>query len=110
MPIDPQTVREFERWGAAPPSSDSHGTEEEIASNMKRLLPNKWHLDGNRLIGETEMGPLVQFIPTDYILTGVDEQGLPMLTKVSVRAKVSLKRRHELFHRLLRWLNKRGLF
>lgn len=64
------------------PTADAHGTEEEIRKNMKQLLPNEWRLEGNRLIGQTEMGPLVQHIPTDYILEGTDEKGLPKFKRV----------------------------
>lgn len=72
------------KLGAAPPVAIPHMTEEEIAQNMKPLKPNTWRLEGNKLIGETEMGPLVQFIPTDYILTGTDDKGLPILKKIDI--------------------------
>lgn len=64
------------------PTTTSHGNEDDIRENMRRLMPNSWTLSGNRLTGMTEMGPLTQIIPTDYILTGTDENGLPVLTKV----------------------------
>lgn len=72
------------KLGAAPPVAIPHMTEEEIAKNMKQLKPNQWKLEGNKLVGETEMGKLVQFVPTDYILTGTDENGLPTFRKVIV--------------------------
>lgn len=68
--------------GGTPPVAIPHMTEEEIQKNMKELKPNSWKLEGNKLIGETEFGPLVQFIPTDYILTGTDDKGLPVLKKI----------------------------
>lgn len=71
--------REYE---IKPPEATAHGTEEEILSNLKQLKPNTWHLEGNKLIGMTEMGKLVQFIPTDYICTGTDSNGLPKLQRV----------------------------
>lgn len=64
------------------PTADSHGTEQEIQENMKQLLPNSWKLEGNRLIGKTELGNLVQTIPTDYILEGTDSEGLPKFRKI----------------------------
>lgn len=66
------------------PTADQHGTEDDIVGNMKQLLPSSWHLSGNTLIGKTEMGPLVQTISTDYILTGTDNKGLPMFRKIVV--------------------------
>ena len=72
------------KLGAAPPVAIPHLTEEELAENMKQFKPNEWRLEGNKLIGETEIGTLVQFIPTDVVLTGTDENGLPTFRKVVV--------------------------
>ena len=55
---------------------------EDLEKNMKKLKPNSWRLEGNKLIGETEFGPLVNYIPTDYICKGSDADGLPILEKV----------------------------
>lgn len=74
----------YERWGKTPPTSEPHGTPEEIAKNMVKLKPTSWRQEGNKLIGETPMGPLVQFIPTDMLLMGTDEKGLPILQKMVV--------------------------
>ena len=68
--------------GMEAPKAFPHLTEEDIAKNMKRLQPNSWTLEGNILRGMTDMGELVQTISPDYILTGTDEQGLPMFRKV----------------------------
>lgn len=70
------------KLGAAPPTAEAHGTEEDIAKNLKQLLPNDWRLEGNKLIGRTEMGSLVQEIDPAYILTGTDEKGLPVFRRV----------------------------
>lgn len=85
MPIDDKTRKEFESWGQALPSSDSHGTEEDIRSNLRRLQPTGWYLRGNELVAETEWGPLVQRIPPNYICKGVDKEGLPILVKVEIK-------------------------
>jgi hypothetical protein len=71
----------FDKHGKARPW---HGewNEDEIEKNMKKLKPNTWKLEGNKLSGETELGMLVNYIPTDYILKGTDENGLPILEKV----------------------------
>ena len=72
---------EYAKWGVTPPTADPHGTPDDIKQNLNRLMPHKWHLEGNKLIGQTDMGTLVQYIPTDYICTGMDN-GLPKLVKV----------------------------
>lgn len=72
----------YERWGKQPPTHDPHGTDKDIKENMKPLRPTKWRQEGNKLIGDTEMGRVVQFVPTDMILQGTDEKGLPILKKV----------------------------
>jgi len=66
------------------PVSDQHGvTPDDIASKLKPLNPQNWRQSGNRLIADTEIGEVVNIIPTDYILTGVKD-GKPVLTKISV--------------------------
>lgn len=65
-----------------PPATYSHGTEEDIEKKFKKLKPFSWRMEGNKLIGQTEMGPLVQYLPTDMICTGTDDEGLPILSKV----------------------------
>lgn len=74
--------KEFEKWQVKQPDHQPHGNDAEIAANMRRLKPSTWRLEGNMLIGQTEMGPLAQRIPTDYILEGTDAQGLPKLRKI----------------------------
>lgn len=72
----------FRKRNLAVPTVDLHGTEEDIREKLKPLKPNSWTLEGNKLVGKTEMGPLIQYIPTDYICKGADENGLPILEKV----------------------------
>ena len=79
--MDEETLKLYKQAGVKMPSVEPHGTEEDIKSKLKQLLPYKWHLEGNKLYGQTDMGTLVQYIPTDYILVGEDN-GLPKLVKV----------------------------
>lgn len=72
----------YKKHGKEPPKHFEHGTEEDIANNMKRLRPEAWKLEGNQLVGETEFGTLRQTVPTDMILTGTDEDGRPIFKKV----------------------------
>lgn len=79
---DQQTVDWFIRKGLTPPSHVPHLTEEEIRAKMKRLSATQWRQEGNKLIAKTEMGELVNFIPTNLLLKGVDAEGLPILEKI----------------------------
>lgn len=79
----PQTD-ELRKLGINPPEAAVHGTEDDIREKLKPVMPNNWHLEGNQLIGYTEMGKLVQNIPTDYICHGVDDKGMPILKKIQL--------------------------
>ena len=79
---DEAVLKQFARWGKNPPTIDKHGTEADIQNNMKKLMPNSWRMEGNQLIGMTDVGELRQTISTDYILEGTDEAGLPKFKKV----------------------------
>jgi hypothetical protein len=83
--MDEKTLKEFQKWGKTPPSREAHGLEDDIRKNLRKLLPNSWKLEGNKLTGMTEVGPLVQFIPTDYICRGTDKDGLPILDKIKIQ-------------------------
>jgi hypothetical protein len=67
-----------------PPTTIPHGTQEDLDQQVMKLKPTSWRLEGNKLIGETEVGPLVNFIPPNYILTGTDENGMPKLKKIDM--------------------------
>jgi len=75
-------AEEFSKWGKTPPKVAPHGTDTEIRERLATVMPSTWRLEGNQLIGESELGRFVQTIPTDYILTGSDEKGLPVFKKV----------------------------
>jgi hypothetical protein len=64
------------------PEAISHGTEEDVSKRLVKLEAKSWRLEGNKLIAETEMGPVVNLIPTDYIMRGIDSNGLPILDKI----------------------------
>lgn len=79
---DPKQVREFESWRKPLPSIKAHGYPDEIRENLKQMKPKTWKLQGNKLTGETEIGELAQFIPTNYVLLKTDEDGLPVFKKI----------------------------
>lgn len=77
--MEDKETKQFEKWGKTPPKHVEHG---DINEKLERLQPTEWRLEGNRLIGETKMGTLVQNIPTNYILKGTDKNGLPIFEKI----------------------------
>lgn len=83
MPLDDATRKQFEKWNQPPPKVFHHGTEDEIKTNMTALKPDSWVLEGNKLTTQTEVGPLVQFIPTSHIMTGTDKKGMPVFKKIA---------------------------
>jgi len=72
----------FHKMGKTPPAHYPHGTEQDIAANMQQIKPHSWRLEGNKLIGQSDVGELVQTIPTDFICTGTGDDGLPVFQKV----------------------------
>lgn len=76
----------YRKWGLEPPKAISHGVndtpEHPLGEQLTRLMPHSWRLEGNQLIGMTDIGELRQFIPTDYILVGSDHKGLPIFKHV----------------------------
>ena len=74
----------YRKLDVALPTTSQHGTEEGIASRLVPMMPKEWKLEGNQLIAETENGTHVQTIPTDYILTGTDKEGLPVFKRIDI--------------------------
>jgi hypothetical protein len=75
----------YDKQGKARPTHISHGVNaDELHEHMRQLKPHKWRLHGNMLEGETDMGMLVQRIPTDYILEKTDDNGLPVFRKIEL--------------------------
>ena len=78
-------LKDFDYWKIPRPSHDVHGAdspEHPISENLKGVNPRNWRQEGNQLIADTDMGPLVQTIPVDYLLEGTDDHGLPKFRKV----------------------------
>lgn len=80
--MSPDQIASFREWGEPLPTRDAHGTDNDIRSNLKSVNPHNWRLEGNQLIADTEVGRLVQTIPTTHILMGTDAQGLPIFKQV----------------------------
>ena len=82
--FDEKELRQYDRWGKARPTSDPHGTPEEIRANMKRAVTSNWRLEGNVLHADSDFGPIVQTIDPGYICKGTDDEGLPILVKLDM--------------------------
>lgn len=80
--MTPEQIEQFRNWGVPLPTRQAHGSDAEIRSNLRQLRPTQWRMAGNRLIGQTEFGELSCFVPTNVILTGTDEDGLPIFKKI----------------------------
>ena len=73
---------EFEQMGITPPRVTPHASEKDIREYLVPEMPTTWRQEGNQLIGESERGRFVQTIPTNKILIGSDEKGLPIFKDV----------------------------
>lgn len=91
MPIDDRTKNQFEKWGVPPPSSEAHGTPQELKDNRERVMPSKWHQEGNKLIGKHQIGTVVNFVPPDMLYHGQDENGKHIFKKVGKESRDYLK-------------------
>ena len=74
--------KQYVKWGVPPPERSSHGTPDEIRASLVKAVCTNWRLEGNKLTADTNLGTLVQFIPTDMVCDGTDSQGLPILRKL----------------------------
>lgn len=79
---DEDYLKWLDRVGQPRPKHEEHGTEEDIAKNLQVTRPSNWRLIGNELTADTPMGTFSHLIPTDYIMSGLTDQGLPVLTKI----------------------------
>lgn len=71
------------RHGLAPSAHTTHGvTPDDIRSKLVPLRARSWRLEGNRLIAQTDMGDVINFIDPKYIMTGVDNEGLPTFKRL----------------------------
>ena len=81
--MSPEELESFKAWGVPLPSREVHGSADDVRANLKPLKPTNWRQEGNRLIADTEFGTLSQTIPTNHILTGTDDKGLPVFKNLN---------------------------
>jgi hypothetical protein len=73
----------FHKQGVAPPERIQHDlTPDDIQERVQSINPKNYRAEGDRLIADTDVGTLVQYIPTTHIFTGTDENGLPTFRKL----------------------------
>lgn len=78
-----KTNQWFERHGLTPPTHIPHGVNpDDLAARLRPLKARSWRLEGNRLIAETDMGKVVNYIDPGVIMTGVDENNLPVFKRI----------------------------
>lgn len=80
--------REFQKWKVKPPTSDEHGTEEEIAERIKSQFGAKhvWKQKGNYIFCNAHDGfEHGNRVATDDLLEGTDDKGQPQLTKLKLK-------------------------
>jgi hypothetical protein len=65
--------------GVEPPKHFDHGP-----PIIQRATPIRWFQRGNELVAETELGEVVNMLPTDLQLTGVDDRQQPYLDSTTV--------------------------
>lgn len=75
----------YQRNGVEPPEHIPHGVEEDITEKMKGTVHGAWQQRGNRLIcTKCPNHHMTDPIPIDRILTGTDNNGLPILKKLAI--------------------------
>lgn len=80
---DEKILNWFNRHGLTPPRHISHDLRvDDISTKLRPLKAHSWRLEGNRLIAKTDMGDVVNYIDPSYVMTGVDDNNLPILKKI----------------------------
>lgn len=80
---DERTRIWFDKHGITPPSHVPHGvTPDNVSDKLRPLKVHSWRLEGNRLVAKTDMGEVVNHIDPGYIMTGVDNDNLPIFKKL----------------------------
>lgn len=78
--MTPEELEQFKNWGVPLPSRDAHVKDGQQQWEKPHLT--NWRLEGNILKADSNLGTHGWSLPTDYILDGTDESGLPMLRKL----------------------------
>lgn len=82
---DERELKFYDFYGKARPTSEAHGSVEDIVERLVPAKPRQWRQEGNTIITDTEIGPLTHFIPVDMTLQGTDDDGMPILAKITIQ-------------------------
>lgn len=77
--------RFYEKLGVEPPKSDSHYTEEQLERLFEQQAQRQghiWQQRGSRVTCTSCPFEHAFNVPTDMILQGTDEKGMPILKKL----------------------------
>lgn len=75
----------YDKQNKARPSHTAHNvSSDDLSKHVRKLNASRWTLEGNKLTCQTEMGPFVQFIPTNLVLDGVDEDNNPKFAEIKL--------------------------
>ena len=84
---------DYSKFGVDAPSHDEHGSDEAIAAELGKKYIHDWRQQGARLYCIAcpwEHATEPRFV--DYILTGTDPNGLPLLKKIQYYTNTSVDR------------------
>ena len=84
LPSDDE-LAEFDNWGVGRPIHEEHGqvTPENIRDLLEPAKVSKWWLEGNELCAESNHGFFRQTIPTNLLLVGTDDSGMPVFKEIA---------------------------
>lgn len=75
--LNDKDLKFYDKLGIDRPSQEQHGEVQ-----LERLSTANWRMEGNALKCDTPSGTLVQMLPTDVVMTGVDDKGLPIFKRI----------------------------
>lgn len=83
MKPDKTTLDWYARNNLKPPETIDHNlTPDDIGERVQRAVIKSWRQEGNHLIADTDIGEVVNVLPTNLILTGTDKNNLPTFKKL----------------------------
>jgi hypothetical protein len=80
--LKPDGTLDYDALGVSAPEHLAHGTDEDIRAHLQIVKPIRWFQRGNELVAETDLGEVVNFLPTNYMLSGTDRDNRPILIKI----------------------------
>jgi chromosome segregation and condensation protein ScpB len=85
QPNQTQADKYFQKLGITPPTSEAHGTTDDISEQLGKKMKHDWRQRGSVLFCIAcpyEHATEPRF--TDYLLQGTDDNGAPILKKLGL--------------------------